>query len=719
MEISPAGWLSVLGGAGQAAAGGSVTALHLLQQVLQQQGVSTDRSTVLAPVLDAISRALSAEQVDQQLPGLQLLAAVIPETPAACFRLNYMQWGADIPQVHRVEQVVEEAGVRKEASGLLQRLMQIAVPLLPQAAKQPGQGTVGMVEAITAGARALPPAARSSCMALDAFCRSVIPAASTPQALRSALAQLYPLLPRAHSDALSWETSMQQLLATLHDGLDALFMGLDGSDGSQQARASLKQGVEGFWSGGKALGQAATQGQADGVRACLDTLEHMLTCSQPIPVPLPATSIFLLLTRILAFDDSPAHQGRVPPSASGYRQLLGALPGLHVAALQLLQQLLKAGGGTLRPLHASLSRLVSDLLRRVAAAGPATFSLTSWLVRVEVYKLAGAVVQAAGWAAGRQMNPTAIQAARLELYGHPSGSVPATAETDPLAKIAPHKKRKRGRGKGQGTQGGSNGAADGLGPGTDGAEGAGAAALEPWRRETAVQVAVLQLLETLLQVCGAVIPQDQRLQLDAMAAHMASTAFAAAEGLAAAVETGARESLAAPLQLAACKALVASILAPAPHSPAFLPLALRLLRQGLSCPDALLSSLCSSALLSLEVLLQPHATPPAPTRPLLAQPPQGAHPSSLPTSYMGPPKDGEVLGMPRMITEGRAGGASMQSTIQRPPVTQPVQQTLPGLEVHAPAPVWGVDSSDSEGPMPEIDSGSDMDASAETSDDDL
>ncbi len=33
----------------------------------------------------------------------------------------------------RVEQVVEEPGVRKEASGLLQRLMQIAVPLLPRA----------------------------------------------------------------------------------------------------------------------------------------------------------------------------------------------------------------------------------------------------------------------------------------------------------------------------------------------------------------------------------------------------------------------------------------------------------------------------------------------------------------------------------------------------------------------------------------------------------
>lgn len=76
--------------------------------------------------------------------------------------------------------------------------------------------------------------------------------------------------------------------------------------------------------------------------------------------------------------------GRVPPSASGYRELLAVLPGLHAAVLRLLQQLLRAGGGSLRLLYASMMRLVSDLLRRIAAAGPSTFSLTSWLVRVEV-----------------------------------------------------------------------------------------------------------------------------------------------------------------------------------------------------------------------------------------------------------------------------------------------------------------------------------------------
>lgn len=58
---------------------------------------------------------------------------------------------------------------------------------------------------------------------------------------------------------------------------------------------------------------------------------------------------------------------------------------------------------------------------------PFTCSLSS--DAAQVYKLAGSVVQVAGWAAGRQIAPSAISAARLELYGHPSGSVPSTADT--------------------------------------------------------------------------------------------------------------------------------------------------------------------------------------------------------------------------------------------------------------------------------------------------
>ncbi len=84
-----------------------------------------------------------------------------------------------------------------------------------------------------------------------------------------------------------------------------------------RCREGLRAGVEGFWPAGKAaLGQAAAQGQVKGVMSCLDTLQHMFTQSQPSPVSLPAASVFLLLTRILAFDDSPAHEGAAQPAPS-------------------------------------------------------------------------------------------------------------------------------------------------------------------------------------------------------------------------------------------------------------------------------------------------------------------------------------------------------------------------------------------------------------------
>lgn len=79
---------------------------------------------------------------------------------------------------------------------------------------------------------------------------------------------------------------------------------------------------------------------------------------------------------------------------------------------------------------------------------------------------------------------------------------------DPLAKIAPHKKRKRGKNKGPGASGNAaGGAANGAGPAAEGTEGPGASALKPWLRETSVQLAVLHLHETLLQVSFGLEPQ--------------------------------------------------------------------------------------------------------------------------------------------------------------------------------------------------------------------
>ncbi len=76
--------------------------------------------------------------------------------------------------------------------------------------------------------------------------------------------------------------------------------------------------------------------------------------------------------------------GRASPSAAGYTELLAVLPGMHAAAAKLLQLLLHVGGGALVPQHKGITRLLADLLRRLAAEPPSFLATSSWLVRREV-----------------------------------------------------------------------------------------------------------------------------------------------------------------------------------------------------------------------------------------------------------------------------------------------------------------------------------------------
>ena len=72
---------------------------------------------------------------------------------------------------------------------------------------------------------------------------------------------------------------------------------------------------------------------------------------------------------------------------------------------------------------------------------------------------------------------------------------------------------------------------------------------------------------------------EQRAQLDAVAAHAASTSTAAAQKLLSDAAPAERERLLRQVQLAAFQALLASVLAPFGSRPTFLPLALHLFRQ--------------------------------------------------------------------------------------------------------------------------------------------
>lgn len=85
----------------------------------------------------------------------------------------------------------------------------------------------------------------------------------------------------------------------------------------------------------------------------------------------------------------------------------------------------------------------------------------------------------------------------------------------------------------------------------------------------------------MLQAWGSGMSQQQRMQIDAVTAHIASTASSAADHISQSFEGSCNQAGALAVQLAALKALLASILSPAPHRPSFLPQALTLFTQVL------------------------------------------------------------------------------------------------------------------------------------------
>ena len=74
----------------------------------------------------------------------------------------------------------------------------------------------------------------------------------------------------------------------------------------------------------------------------------------------------------------------MPPSASAYLVLLAALPALHTCALQLMQTLLWAGQAALLLHHTSMARLLSSLLRQVAASAAVNSAPAALQLRQQV-----------------------------------------------------------------------------------------------------------------------------------------------------------------------------------------------------------------------------------------------------------------------------------------------------------------------------------------------
>ncbi|KAK9834202.1 hypothetical protein WJX81_007774 [Elliptochloris bilobata] len=419
--------------------------------------------------------------------------------------------------------------------------------VLPQLQEPPGDGRVAaaMADALSAALRALPAALRSHARPVERFAASALMAAGSPPGLRLAASQLLALVPRAAGDAGAWGDLCQRLLTEAHRQLDVAFLGLEDPALVTSARATLKPGGMGLLGGAPgppSAGPAAAAGAGGG---------------------------------------------------AGGAAALARLGGL----LDCLERLLTGAFPVAVPLPGGT---VLALLRRVLAMDTAPVAEGRVPASASAYaELISALPALHAAALGLLQTLLAVGRGALAPLQGPACALAC----DLLRRLA---------------AGGARTLVVAAWPVREQVHAFSADVLA-----AAVQSAALRLLEALLQAGGASLPAEQRARADALAAHAAATTAAAAERLAREAETGGRErawasasaayggqgdpgGVGAPeLRAAALRALAASVLAPAPHRPPFLPLALELFRQGLLAlaPDVVAVS--GRALAACEALLHP------------------------------------------------------------------------------------------------------------------
>lgn len=201
-----------------------------------------------------------------------------------------------------------------------------------------------------------------------------------------------------------------------------------------------------------------------------------------------------------------------------------------------------------------------------------------------LYVAAEALVAVGGPGAGLAVAPEVVDVLQWRLYG---AGVPAPSAQHDVHAVS----KKRRRGKAAAGGGDVHGAAQALK-----LRAAAGSVLVP--QLARLQAALLRLLATLLRTAGQLLPAATRLQLDAMACHMACAVESAM--LRARADAVGDAAPFSALLVVACEALLASLQSPCGHRPPLLAPAMALFQRNAGSCDLPLRRACATALASLE-----------------------------------------------------------------------------------------------------------------------
>ncbi|KAL8090247.1 uncharacterized protein LOC141697677 [Apium graveolens] len=407
------------------------------------------------------------------------------------------------------------------------------------------------------------------------------------------------LLPKSKGDEDSWLLMMRKILILMNVQLKDAFQGLEEESKSDEAlRVLIPPGNDPPPPLGGLTMPITSYGSTKrpelllmcSVSTLIDCCSTMLTCPYLIQVSVPIQSLVMLIRRVLMLDGSVSQNLYSLMTTMQQELICSELPVLHLRSLELLTAIVKGVRSQLLPHVAEITLLVTEYFKKCALPE----------LRIMVYSIIRILLRSMGVGMSLYLTQEVINNTFVDLdyISFTSGdlhlNLNSNASFEPPQQPV-QKKRKHAS------------ATVSVNEQTDriGTEIAVPKIITP----ISVKIAALHTLETLLTVGGAIRSDSWRPDVDRL---LVAIALDACKGGWAKQEkniflSAGRTDPWAEFQMAALKALLASLISPNRVRPPFLSQGLELFRKGAQETGTELSEFCSHALMALEVLIHPRA----------------------------------------------------------------------------------------------------------------
>lgn len=448
-----------------------------------------------------------------------------------------------------------------------------------------------------------PASMQRHCETIEAVITSKIMAAKCNLNTHKKFGDILALLPKVKGNGDSWCLTIQKILIAINSILTDVFQGFEEE---KKCAEIIKMIVPSGKIpppplGGETLPEdvhgPATRRLRDVLAPRLTTLMHclciMLTNPYPIPVVIPIRSLLATVGRVLQVDGSFNESLFLLTTSMHHELLCAELPALHVGSLDLLIAIIKSLRRQLLPHGANVVLLLTEYFRRARLPS----------IRTKVYSIIHMLLISMGAGMSLYLAQEVVNNAFSDLkdyleLGNSSMHLNKQSSIIVSKSFQKNHRRKRKHASLMSLEC-HNGDDISIKNGNN-------------KQQTplSVQIAALKALEALLTVGGSLRSKDWRPSVDFLVVTVATNASRA--GWANEVSMSVPEDVSSSFvdfQLAALKALLASLLSGTQARPPFLSQGLDLFHRGRQETGTKLAAFCAHALLSLEILIHPRALP--------------------------------------------------------------------------------------------------------------